>query len=344
MFALGMMLLVAKYQRDRHVETWAASTRNAIERGVHVRVPYGYRRADGRGSALVPDDERADVVRGMYQARLRGEQVSTITHGLNDAAVPGPTGGSWTRQTVRALLRSRTYLGEASYGEHVQPDAHPALVSPTEWEQAQPNRGATWQSPGKTLLVGLVRCAGCGYSMGATSSRQGRRYSCGRHHSTGKCPSPTTAPAERLEALVAAAFLDRYGHVSASGASTADPHVGDCEAILARVQAEYMTWRDDVDMREALGDVEYRAGLFARKRASDDAIVELDDAVRSSSAATLTIDESVWTSATVPERRELLAAGVEAVMVSRAASTHSPLAGRVNVEWVGSDGTGDTGA
>lgn len=334
MFALGMMLLVAKYQRDRHVETWAASARNAIERGVTVVVPYGYRRADGKGSPLVLDGERANIVRTMFDARLRGESVSSIAHALNARAVPAPRGGHWTRQTVRALLRSPTYTGQARYGEHVQPDAHPFIVSVDEWERAQPARGE-WRSGGKSMLGGMVRCAGCGYLMGAGSSGSsiGRRYNCNRHHATGQCPSPTTASAERLEQFVTLAFLERYADEGAQGAPSAT-----VEAPAQRVEAlrsEYVTWRDDVTMRVALGDADYRSGLIARKEALDIAAAEYEDAVRDARAATLTVDRAVWSSSTLAERRELLHAGIEAVVMRRAASTRTPLSERVEIRWAG---------
>ena len=61
-FALGMMVLVAQLIRDQHIETWEGITRNAVDRGVHTKIPYGYTRSNGRGSSLIPHPVEAPVV------------------------------------------------------------------------------------------------------------------------------------------------------------------------------------------------------------------------------------------------------------------------------------------
>ena len=212
-FALGMMLLVAKYYRDLMSERWDESSRGAIERGVHVTVPYGYRRGDsenGRahrkggkhGAPLVVVPDEAKVVRRIFAERLTGIGIADIAHGLNADGVPSPRGGRWTRQTVRAIVRVRAYVGDAKRGDYVREGAHEALVSREDWDAVQSERTRSWKrGQSDSLLIGLVRCAGCGYVMGAGSSQHGgRRVNCNRHHAEMRCPSPTTAPAEALVA------------------------------------------------------------------------------------------------------------------------------------------------
>ena len=351
-FALGMMLLVAKYYRDRITEGWETSVRNAVERGVHVTVPYGYRRGEGngrphrkggsRGTPLVIEPEQAAVVRRIFLARARGDGISVIAHALNADAVLSPRGGRWTRQAVRALLRVRAYMGEASRGSYVQADAHEAIVSRSEWEAGQTER-APAPARGDSLLSGLVRCAGCGYVMGAGSNGRGmRRYNCNRQHGELRCPSPTTAPAAGVEGLVVDAFLSRYASVSVQAASSADPVVSSAELVLGRAGSEYERWRDDVEMRAALGDDDYRAGLIARKHAVIDAERALEDAVRAARSSALSVSGDAWAMLDTSERRELLRAGVDAVVLRRASSTSTPLLDRVDLLWPGEldhDGT-----
>jgi DNA invertase Pin-like site-specific DNA recombinase len=165
-FTLGMMLLVAKHYRDRITEGWETSVKNAVERGVHVTVPYGYRRGDGngrphrkggtRGAPLVAERAPAEVVRRIFTERAQGVGISTIGDGLNSDGIISPRGGRWTRQAVRALLRVRAYMGEASRGEYVLENAHEPIVSREEWEAAQTERAPAKQN-GHSLLVGLVR-------------------------------------------------------------------------------------------------------------------------------------------------------------------------------------------
>jgi DNA invertase Pin-like site-specific DNA recombinase len=349
---LGMMLLVAKYYRDRIAENWDASVRNAVERGVHVTVPYGYRRGDGngkahakggtRGAPLVVETATGDIVRRVFGERVAGAGISAIAADLNADGIPSPRGGRWTRQAVRALLRVRAYTGEASRGEHIQQGAHEPIVSRETWEAAQTKRGRSPRN-GDSLLVGLVRCAGCGYVMGAGDNGRGqRRYNCNRHHAELRCPSPTTAPAEAVERLVTDWFLARYGSVSVQGASSTDPLVSRVETNLERARTEYTRWRDDAEMRQVLGDDDYRAGLIARKRAMTGAERAYDEAVRAAKSSALSINESVWATLDQRERRELLRAGIDAVVLRRASSTHTPLADRVEMTWAGElehDGT-----
>lgn len=336
-FALGMMVLVARLERDRHVETWDTSARNAISRGVHTVVPYGYRRANGKGSPLIEHPDEAPIVRRIFDERDREFGVSAIADGLNADGIPAPRGGRWTRQTVRAIIKVRSYTGEARYGSHVLTEAHPRLVADDVWERAQPEATADtrgWR--GQTLLAGLVRCAGCGYVMGCSNTgKWGRRYNCGRHHATGACPAPTTGPAERLEALVEAAFLERYGDKKFIGAGNDDPAVGGAREARDRAQRELIAWRDDVEMREVLGDEDYRAGLLVRKRALDDATTTHELALRNANASTLHVDEHLWHDMDIPDRRFLLRKGIDAVVLRRASSTAHPLPERVDILWTG---------
>jgi site-specific DNA recombinase len=127
-FALGMMLLVAKYYRDRVTETWDASAR-----GVYVTVPFGYRRAGNkRGAQLLPETGKAAIVRRIFTERAQGVGISVIADGLNSDGIPSPRRGRWTRHAVRALIRVRADMGEASRGEYVHENAHAATVTRDE--------------------------------------------------------------------------------------------------------------------------------------------------------------------------------------------------------------------
>lgn len=333
-FALGMMVLVAKLERDRNIESWDVSTRNAIRRGVHTTVPYGYRRSGGKGTPLEPREPEASVVRRIYALRCAAVGNSAIADALNAEGILSSRGGAWTPQSIGALVRSRSYRGEARYGEHVQPGAHEALVEPSEWEAAQPDRRGPRRFLGESVLAGLIRCAGCHYCMAGGSGAVGRRYGCNRRHATGTCPAPTTAKAESVERIVIAAFLERYGAARVNGA-TDNPDLQFARLEADRLQREFVAWRDDTTLRAALGDEEYREGLLSRKRAVDAAKWHYEDLVRENDAAELTIDQAVWADLSIPERRELLRAGIDCVFLRRAASTREPVANRLDIRWIG---------
>ncbi len=333
-FALGLMVLVARLERDRHTETWAASTRGAIERGVAIRVPFGYGRGeDGR---LVPVEPAASVVRGVFCDRAAGIGVADITRRLNSGGVSPAYAGAWTRQTVRAMTRVRTYLGEAKYAGNVNLTAHEALVTPELFAAAQRPASPSNAVFGDALLTGLVRCAGCGYVMGSGTSKQVRRYSCNRHHGGGDCPAPTAATAHLVESHATAAFLGRYGDVRARGAATGR-EVAAAERAMQRRREEFAWWRDSADVRDTVGTADYLAGLASRRAAMDDAERAHAVTVRKNGAQDLVVDLAAWAAMTTPERRALMHAGIDAIWLRRAASTHAPIASRCDVVFVGDE-------
>lgn len=334
-FALGMMILVAQLERDRHVELWDETASRHIARGVHVRATYGYRRSDGRGSPLEPDPETSGVVQDVFDWRAQGEGPAAIERKLNSAGVPSPAGRAWTRQQVKAMLRNPVYLGQARRGRHVRDDAHEPIVSVELWRQVQRDPGPALRGEGG-LLAGLARCAGCGYIMGRSTSRGQARYGCQRVTADGQCPSPTTVFAHNLEPFVEAAFLDRYGDVGLKGAEVLpDAEIADAQAQLDRLADEFERWRDDVEMRAALGEDDYRAGLLVRQKAVRAARETHARLVRTSTAMRLVIPSTAWEGFTVPEKRELFKAAIETVWLRRARSTHDPVDSRVFVHWIG---------
>ncbi len=338
-FALAMMVLVAELQREQFAEAWAVTTSNAIGRGVSVSLPFGYRRGpDGR---LEPDEPAASAVRMVFALRDTGLGVAAVADAMNEAGVPAPRGGQWTRQSVRALLRVVAYSGSVAYGDQRLDEAHEPLVDPLVWERCQPARGREW-SRSRGLLDGLVRCEGCGYVMGPGATKTGRRYSCGRNHSTGRCPSPTTCNADRLEDLVVAALLERHGDMAAVGGD--DSAATDATGMEERrAHREYVAWRDDTEMRGLLGEGEYRAGLLARKRAWDAAGDAHEEAVRSHAASSMTISREQWDALAGEGRRLVVRTAVRAVWLGRAASTATPLTSRARIVWASESDDGAFG-
>jgi site-specific DNA recombinase len=103
------------------------------KQGHHVggRIAYGYRRA-GAGRLEV-DDERAEVVRSIFQMAKEGLGPGPTARRLNAYGIPGPTGKPWGRQTVTDILRNPLYAGEL----HGIKRAQPAIVSRRTWNEAQ---------------------------------------------------------------------------------------------------------------------------------------------------------------------------------------------------------------
>lgn len=189
-------------------------------------------------------------------------------------------------------------------------------------------------------MSGIVRCAGCRYRMrGAkVGQRKQRVYRCDRHRGAGKCPAPGYIDCDLLEQHVVGLFLAEAGRVRVTSSETA----GDLEAGLAELEEaeqELAAFRDNERVRvslERLGGGEFEAGLEARV----DAVVAARQALselRGRSVQPVAVDLAIWPDLGLQERRLVLAAAVDAVMVRRLGrvGTPPPVSERVRVLWSG---------
>jgi hypothetical protein len=193
MFGIFVMNSQLKGRQIQH--GWHRAHANHVREGVPTRPAFGYQRRGDDGSgrhpkSMVPHATEAEHVPGIFASRARGDSFGAIADALNADGVPTSTGGSWTGGSVSALIRSRTYLGEVSFGDLVNTEAHDPLVSEGLWQAAQVAGDRAHPSKGTSLLTGLVRCAGCRYALESSVAMD--RYRCAGRHTGGKCPEPVS--------------------------------------------------------------------------------------------------------------------------------------------------------
>lgn len=342
---MQQMFVFAEFTRSTLKESWATAQRHAIERGIHIS-PNGYlgydRGPDGR---LTPNPD-AEVVADVFRRRAAGETWSALA-ALLAVRAPRDDGTVWTPQALQRLCAKRVYLGEASryvnqdrdgLGPIVNRDAHPALVTEREWQAAQmtPKVPSSNGSPHSPLLSGLVRCAGCRYSLSAGRGPKGERmYRCRRDHASGRCPAPTAVMAHALEGHVEALVLAEI-----DGTAQLVPDTVERE----RVQAELDQARDDLEG--------FRSDRAARRKLGADWHRWLDDylsAVREGEAALARIDGRAtavsagltrdhYLALPAGDRREVLAGFVDCVFVRRSRGRGrnvDPIDRRSRVLWRG---------
>jgi DNA invertase Pin-like site-specific DNA recombinase len=323
-FAMTLMLALAEMQLEQYRAMWDTSQERAIGRGIHFRAPFGYSKP-GNGAAIVPDPVTAPLVVRAFEMRAAGESWPKIAKFLN-AHHPPNRAAMWIHSTVIHVVRNRAYLGEASHGKHVQPDAHPALVTAELWEAANAVQGrapARGSSDG-TLLGGLVRCAGCRRAMGAGVTQGGGRtaqlhsYRCRRRHGAGTCEAACSIKRELVEQYVERAFLERYAGVGVQGV-TDTAELDAAQLAVSEAEAELAAFRDNERVRDALdalGEGSFEDGIAARAERVLAARERLSVA-RTSAVGFEVPDAAVYATLTIPERRRLLRAGVGAVFVRR---------------------------
>jgi DNA invertase Pin-like site-specific DNA recombinase len=323
--ALTVMLSVNRMQWRKVAERYDQTRREAIADGKAIGgAPFGYRFKDstpkgrGRGildSHLVIHAAEAKLVRELFERRAAGATWLELARWL-DAVAPKPNGGHWARSTVISMTGRRTYLGEVHHGQHTRAGAHEAIVSPALWRRAQGAPGR--RTPrGTYLLSGLARCAGCGRRMrGTTLGRgTGRVYSCNDRH----CPARATIMVHLLDAEVTGQF---FAHLDAFHVRAVD----DAELERARVEVERLTQ----ELQTLAGVVpSHPAAISAHQTALDgveQTLIDAEDRLHQLTASLFADGPDVrelrddWPSLTLAERREILRAGLDAVLVRRGPS------------------------
>ncbi len=171
--------------------------------------PYGYAVSNGK---YIPDEERAQIVRYMFQAYATGVPLRAIAADLNERGVRTRGGNPFEVRTVRYILNNPVYLGfvrkkntDGSFrtveGEHmplIDADLYKVCTNKLKNNSFQPQPYV--RSGGQFALSGLIRCSACGSTL-TMSSRGGRLQCCG--YAKGKCNVSHSVATEQIHTAVA---------------------------------------------------------------------------------------------------------------------------------------------
>lgn len=328
---MRILLVIAELYREEASKGFRVARERAVARGVHIatRPPFGYARGqDGRMEA----GEHAETVTEMFARRAAGEPLATIAAWLNDAEVTTALGGRWTSAAVLQLLENPAYTGQARSGDIVNDEAHPALVDPVTFAAAQLAKSRSGYRQRRTLLAGLVRCAGCRYALTGGGTRN---YYCHRRHGAGVCGEPAQVSQRLLDEHVVGVFFDRL-QARSYGVQERDERLLMLRAELARAERELELWRDDEEIA-AIGRDVYVGGLRARAELRDLAQAEVVQAVAERVAhSSLPLEpeglRALWPELPVAEQREVLGAAIGCIFLRRG---RGMVADRAHVVWRG---------
>jgi DNA invertase Pin-like site-specific DNA recombinase len=310
-----------QHELDRHREDFERVRRNSVAVGIWQRrqTPRGYRRDDAT-RCLVPNHE-ADAVRQAFRARVDGEPISAIARRLG-----------MTTSGARKMLANRVYLGELRVGDHVNPNAHEALVDEATFRAAQrPQPRPATSTNGPALLAGLARCAGCGHLVTRGGHAERQVYGCPVNHSEQRCPEPAVVTAKLLDdhvEAIAIAELQRLTVTAAEGRG-----VERARARVLAAERELAAFLEGVNAAglptESFAD-QARQRQEAVERARDELDAQL--AMRPAIPVRGT-GADAWERLNGHQRNALLRALLSAVVVKRAGGrgARTPLADRVRV-------------
>ena len=174
----------------------------------------GYTRGPDGRYALQP--EEAAVVRNIFDLYRSGYSAARICRILNDRGVKTSRGKSFQPEGLMRILTNERYTGVYIWGDIRVPDGMPAIISVSDFEEAQRMRGKTArhieQGSVDYLLTGKAYCGRCGAAMIGDSgtSRSGDRhyyYSCQAHKARKGCGKKSVQK-DRLESAVVDFVLD----------------------------------------------------------------------------------------------------------------------------------------
>jgi DNA invertase Pin-like site-specific DNA recombinase len=208
---LSMLFGFSKYYVDALSDNIRRGTRTKAEKGWRpTDPPLGYL-TDPKTRTIVPDPERFDLVKRMWQLMLSGahsprsiREVAT-QWGLTTRQRRKLGGRPLSRSGTYRLFTSPFYAGLFHWDGTLYPGKHTPMVSHGEFDKVQEMLGR----PGRIRPIrrqfaytGLIRCGACGLSVTAEEkvNRFGSRYTyyhCTHRHSTYVCRQPHV----RLEAL-----------------------------------------------------------------------------------------------------------------------------------------------
>lgn len=157
-------------------------------------IPFGYKGEPTlvRGSRtlyrLVPDPDRAHIVREIFERYLGGQGVRGIAQWLSrELGVPAAAGGVWRPVTLVRLLTNPVYCGDIVHGRRTGGPTtrvagnHEGIVPREMFDQVQAmferRKGmAPRQATGIYPLAGVARCGECGGPISALYTRREGTY------------------------------------------------------------------------------------------------------------------------------------------------------------------------
>ncbi len=176
--------------------------------------PIGYLNVEHEGAKIiVPDPERAHLVRDLFERCAAGAAVVELTAhaqaiGLRTRPTKRHPAGPVSRAHVASLLRHGIYCGDVTWGGQTTPGTHEPLVSRATWQAAQRaldgrrTGGRRVRGEGREHeFSGLVTCAHCGCSLVGTTKRGGSwiAYRCSGMR--GACGEPYVTERDLREAV-----------------------------------------------------------------------------------------------------------------------------------------------
>lgn len=300
---LGM---VSEYHRHVTAERTSDAKRRSVVDGKapFPNLPFYLRPRGGKGP-IEHDPDKVPLMREAIRMRLGGATIASIRQYLRKHRVQRSYHG------VQSLFSSRLLLGELRFGEMENLSAFPPVIDPETWQRLQRvsvPRGRRAKSERLLARLGVLRCGSCGSRM-VVGTSQGK-YGLYRCPPVGDCQQRVTISADAAERVVEGAVRELLtgieGRASVEGGTreAADELERRQEALDAAIRA-FAGLEDEAAARERLQEL----------RAARDEARDRHDQLAAASASAFTVNAGDWDALTLDERRALIVAVVDRVVV-----------------------------
>ena len=244
-FILQVAFGQSKYYVDNLSENIKRGIRKKLRDGIYPNMPPPGYVNDRRSRMIVFDNERAPLLRRMFETYATGQYtVTEIAAMIQDWGLVGVRDKPIAASKVHDILANPFYVGVFRFNGEIYEGKHPPLVSREVFDRVQKvrkNRGrGRYTRRARYPFRGLIQCHHCGCAITADEQKGHSYYRCGKRR--GPCELKTI----REEALT------QYLRASIRLASIRDDWA---DAMLAEVEA----WKQT--------DATRQAELLARHRA-----------------------------------------------------------------------------
>ena len=182
----NILSVLAQFDNDQKAELTKAGMTAALRKGRWThQAPLGYRTGSRDGPSLVPDDERAELIRIAFDLVVEGAKLKEVLTRVVGLGLRTRKGRELSLQSFHGLLRNPLYAGriETAWGISGTGDFEP-LVAPAVFDLVQKQLGRSGRrkvshrrgNPDFPLRR-FVRCRNCDGGLTASwSGGRSRRY------------------------------------------------------------------------------------------------------------------------------------------------------------------------
>jgi len=252
-FMHGIKVLMAKnYVDNLSEEVRKGMNQKAAEGHWPSSAPIGYlNRREGGRSTIVPDPERAILIRNLFELYAAGtHSIKTLAGDAAEVGFKGKRGGKLHPSAIHNILRNPLYAGEFWWGGKLYESVDPVLVTRELWERVQERLDGfpdTRPAPRRFAYTGLLNCGHCGAAISAEIHKGKYIY----YRCAQVCQKERYTREERLDELLAESVIRPL---------QVPPHVADWAIEALRGSREAI----EREQKERIADARRRFERFRR--------------------------------------------------------------------------------